>query len=62
MPRHYDIAGNEDTNRLAVVGEKTEFIGPEHPEPAVGLSPQMKKNTIKEHLRVQIVHATRGQK
>ncbi|XP_055714730.1 uncharacterized protein LOC129808847 [Phlebotomus papatasi] len=50
VPGHCGIAGNEEADRLAVAGAKTEFIGP---EPAVGVSPQMKKTIIGEDLLAQ---------
>ncbi|XP_055700515.1 uncharacterized protein LOC129800265 [Phlebotomus papatasi] len=50
VPGHCGIAGNEEADRLAVAGAKTEFIGP---EPAVGISRQMRKTIIKEDLLSQ---------
>ncbi|XP_055714180.1 uncharacterized protein LOC129808432 [Phlebotomus papatasi] len=41
VPGHCGIEGNEEADRLTMVGAKTEFIGP---EPAVGVSPQTRKN------------------
>ncbi|XP_055714217.1 uncharacterized protein LOC129808462 [Phlebotomus papatasi] len=50
VPGHCGIEGNEEADRLAMVGAKTEFIGP---EPAVGVSPQTKKTIIKMDLLTQ---------